>query len=97
MKNTITVDAIGAFIEQFKPIINPHDPNSPHDGRMFETYGTEAEQVDATPDSRVFTLIDDGSGNEAIVAGKKWVNRLGYFITEVAHTGVEEFYLTEND
>lgn len=77
------------WVEQHKPITNPDGQGGPNiDGRMimFETYGKDLEFVKTMLCSKpqnVWTLLDDGEGFDLIVAGYHYVNRLGYFITEV--------------
>ncbi len=75
----------GEWFTQFKPIINLIDDNASFDGTMFETYGEQVELVRSTSPSRIWTLkeTEDG-GTEYISAGWSFVNRLGYFITEVS-------------
>lgn len=69
------------FQEQFKPLTNhfhEHDPEL-----HFETYGEEDEFVRTFIDQkRVWTYTDVGNGS-VITEGYHWVNRLGYFVTEV--------------
>lgn len=81
------------WMEQYKPIQNHIDTNASYSGAMFETFGEEVEYIRAYPDqNKVWTLIESECG-DYIVAGYHHVNRLGYFITEIAwETGKEEFY-----
>lgn len=81
------------FAEKYKPIKNHIDTNASFDGDMFETFGEEVEYVRTYPDQKkVWTLIE-ADGKQYISAGYHHVNRLGYFITEIAwETGNEEFY-----
>lgn len=66
------------FEERFKPIPNPYVA----DTFMYETYGEELEKVRSYPNSQIWTYtdVDFGSG---IYNGYHFVNRIGYFITEV--------------
>lgn len=74
------------WCEQFKPVTNHIDDNAGYDGCLFETYGPEyafiAELAESQP-NRVWTLLDSDGEDLDIVAGWHFVNRLGYFVTEV--------------
>lgn len=64
----------------FKPIKNSLSSS----GEIrFETFGEEAEFVKAQRNENVWTEVYDDNGTY-IVAGSNFVNRLNYFITEVA-------------
>jgi hypothetical protein len=70
------------FEEQFKPIKN-HLFNDP-DQRMFETYGEEVEFVlSKEAEHKVWTYAD-GDYCSYVSSGYHYVNRIGYYITEVA-------------
>lgn len=72
------------WIATYKPIINHIDKNASFDGTMFETYGDEEEFVENYPDSNcVWTYADGDDGGTYIFNGWHFVNRIGYFITEV--------------
>ena len=66
--------------EKYKPVKNHLIA---HEDIMFETYGQELEYVQSVDPLRVWTLLD-GEGRSGIYSGQHWVNRLGYYITEVA-------------
>jgi hypothetical protein len=68
------------WAEKFKPIKN-HFSKDP-DEIMFETYGEEVEFVANYDNKYVWTNIQ-GDMSDLIVAGYHYVNRLGYYITEV--------------
>jgi len=74
------------FIDQFKPIKNTIDKYAGFDGCMFETYSPEYDFVKEQPTNTIWTLIDGDMETLEIVPGKHFVNRLGYFITEVPWT-----------
>ena len=82
------------FFDQFKPIKNHFDANASYDGHMFETYGQEYEfvneQLKVNP-LKVWTLVEGcDDDNLYITEGWHFVNRLGYFVTEVpAEFGVQ--------
>lgn len=70
----------------FKPKFNHLDNNASFqdengNGIMFETYGKEFEYVKEQDPRYVWTYGDeDGS---YIIAGRRFVNRLGYFVCEI--------------
>ena len=68
------------FVEQYKPI-NNHFTKDP-DQQMFETYGEEDDFVRSKPITNIWTYVDVDMGT-GTYNGYHWVNRIGYFITEV--------------
>lgn len=68
------------FDEKFKVMSN-HLVSTPHQ-QMFETYGEEVEFVKTIPYDRVWTYVDIDYGT-VITNGFHYVNRIGYFITEL--------------
>ena len=77
---------------QFKPIKNHLDSNASWQdeagiGIMFETYGKELEFVREKCKENpqcIWTLMDSEEDDDCvIVEGFHFVNRLGYFITEI--------------
>src|SRR4051812_14157929 len=70
------------FVEQYKPVTNEIDNNASKDNLMFETFGNELEFVNAADEHYVWTIVHDGQ-TEEIYPGRRFVNRLGYFITEI--------------
>ena len=71
------------WLEKYRPIQNHLNSNSSFDGCMFETYGEELAFVCAQHDRTIWTLLDC-DGEMRIAEGLHYVNRIGYFITEVA-------------
>jgi hypothetical protein len=69
--------------EQFKFMVNNYDENASFDGLMFETYGDEVEYVKSKPHNRIWTYGDGDDGGLYIWSGWSFVNRIGYFISEV--------------
>jgi hypothetical protein len=70
------------FVQTYKPIINHLDDNASFDGYMFETYGEEVEFVKSQDPAKIW-MYGDGDGGSYIWSGWGFVNRIGYFITEV--------------
>lgn len=89
MKNKTKIKLISydAWAEKYKPLNNRLSPRgeTPYDGKMFETYGEQMRHVNRkfTKDKtsqHIWTLVEE-DGESFIVAGMRYVNRLGYFIT----------------
>jgi hypothetical protein len=72
--------------EKFRFMVNNYDEYASFNGLMFETYGDEVEYVksilSSSPD-RVWTFGDGDDGGGYIWNGWSFINRIGYFISEV--------------
>ena len=69
------------WVDNFKPIKNTIS-KYPDDSLIhFETYGEEVEFVWTQPNENVWTEVDGDEGTY-IIAGKHFVNRISYYITE---------------
>jgi hypothetical protein len=77
------------WAEKFKPTKNKF---SKHDEQMYETYGEEVEYVQSMHPNFVWTFVS-GDGCDLIVAGYAYVNRLGYYITEIPWENEEGYVL----
>jgi hypothetical protein len=62
------------------------------DQQMFETYGEELDFVCTQDNKYVWTWIQ-GDMSDLIVAGYHYVNRLGYYITEVPWDDEDDYAL----
>lgn len=73
------------FVENYEPIKNHLSEGGAFNGTMFETYGNEMDLVKEVlaqaGNKRIWTYVGEGN-NEMIVPGLRFVNRLGYFITQ---------------
>lgn len=83
------------FKKLYKPIVHPnykeHNPNDDClNNYMFETYGKDFEFVNAQDPKKVFTYID-AEGDLIVCTGKHFVNRFGYFVTEIPYEEDFEF------
>lgn len=89
MSNTKFIEMSFADWEKtYKPIPNHIDdnasfPNEDDEGIMFETYGDEVAFVKKADPAHIWTYGDGDDGGGYIWSGWHFVNRLGYFITEV--------------
>lgn len=71
------------WFETYKPIKNHIDTYASFDGHMFETYGDEVEFVKAQDENRIWMYGDGDDGGSYVWSGWGFVNRIGYFITEI--------------
>lgn len=76
------------WLKTYKPITNHLDENASFQdesgtGIMFETYGDEIDFVKSQSPANIWTYGDGDDGGGYIWSGWHFVNRLGYFITEV--------------
>jgi hypothetical protein len=71
------------WVETYKPISNHIDTNASFDGLMFETYGDEYEFVKSANPNCIWMYGDGDDGGSYLWSGWGFVNRIGYFITEV--------------
>lgn len=77
-----------AWWGHYKPTGTPVDGSGPcidDEQRMFETYGPDLETVTAaalTAPGTVWTLVDCDD-RLYVIPGMHYVNRMGYYITEV--------------
>lgn len=71
----------------YKPIVNHLDENASFDngegGIMFETYGDEVAFVKSQSPANIWMYGSGDDGGTYVWNGWGFVNRLGYFITEV--------------
>jgi hypothetical protein len=69
-----------AWANKFKPVNNQFvsDP----DQQVFDTHGQEGEYIKTVDNKYVWTWVQ-GDLSDLIVAGYHYVNRLGYYVTEV--------------
>jgi len=87
VNNFIEMD-FDEWCETYKPIINNLVENASFQdesgqGIMFETYGDEVDFVKEQDPDCIWTYGDGDDGGSSIWNGWHFVNRLGYFITEV--------------
>jgi hypothetical protein len=82
MDNFIEMD-YDEWVETYKPIPNNIDTNASFDGMMFETYGAEVEFVKKADPKHIWMYGDGDDGGGYLWSGWGFVNRIGYFITEV--------------
>jgi hypothetical protein len=82
------------WAEKYKPIKNPfrHDQEEV----MFETYGEELDFVRNRGNEYIWTW-SQGDQCDIISAGYHFVNRLGYYITEVPWTNEHDYCLLSEE
>lgn len=74
---------------KYKPIPNKF---SKHNELMYETFGEELEFIKGANNAHVWTWVQ-GDMSDIIVAGFSFVNRLGYYVTEVPWTDIDDYVL----
>lgn len=79
-ENPVEIQGWDAFAEKFKPIKNHISKYD--ESLMFETFGAEFEYVKEQDFRHVWTWVD-GDMSSLLVPGIAYVNRLGYYVTEV--------------
>lgn len=106
MSSTFIEQTFESWLEEYKPIPNHFDENASFQdengvGIMFETYGDEVEFVKKAKPEYIWTYGQGDNGATYIWNGWHFVNRLGYFITEVpcppdtevqVQVGEEDYY-----
>ena len=88
MTKTFVEMSFADWEKTYKPIVNWLDDNASFqnendEGIMFETYGAEVEFVKTVNPANIWTYADGDDGGGYIFSGWHFVNRIGYFITEV--------------
>lgn len=83
MPNTFIEMDFDEWFDTYKPIPNYLDDNASFDGHMFETYGEEVALVKAQDENRIWMYGSGDNGGTFVWNGWGFVNRLGYFVTEV--------------
>ena len=71
------------WLVKYRPIQNHLDKTAPYGRRLFGIRGKDLKFVRTQPYSKIWTLVEQ-DGKIVIRENFRWVNRLGYFITEVA-------------
>jgi hypothetical protein len=78
------------FEQQFRPIKNHFAKNDP-DLEMFETYGEELDFVLAKAEENKVWTWADGDYCTYVSSGYHFVNRIGYYVCEVAYDEDTEY------
>jgi hypothetical protein len=71
------------WLETYRPILNHIDTNASFDGMLFETYGDEVDFVKEQDVHHIWMYGDGDDGGTYVWSGWGFVNRIGYFITQV--------------
>lgn len=86
MANDFIEMSFDEWCDKYKPIKNQFDENASFDGCMFETYGDEVEFVKQAGNGHIWMYGDGDDGGSYIWNGWGFVNRIGYFVTEIPFT-----------
>ena len=78
------------WAKKFKPIKN-HLSKDP-DEKMYETYGEEVEFVQKADNRYIWTYLQ-GDESDLVCAGYHYVNRLGYYISEIPWENEDDYAL----
>ena len=79
------------WVEKYKPLRTDNG-----DVIALETYGKFMDYVNKQDITRVWTSGEEDGGSY-ISAGKRWVNRLNYFITEIPWEDGNEYVSLDDD
>ena len=79
----ITEDEFDATYSLLPNHLNPNASWAIGDGPgcLFETYGDELDFVRRQDPRTVWTFLDGDDGNQLVVSGYHYVNRIGYLIS----------------
>ena len=83
----------------FQEWVEKYKPFREDDGEIFgfETYGKYQDYIYEQDINHVWTLLE-AEGQMEIVAGRWFINRINYFVTqEKWETGCERVFLTDED
>jgi hypothetical protein len=88
MTNNFIELTFDEWLDTYKPITNHLDSNASFQnedgsGIMFETYGDEVDFVKSMNPNKIWMYGSGDDGGTYIWSGWGFVNRLGYFITDV--------------
>jgi hypothetical protein len=94
MSNKLIELTFDEWLDTYKPITNHIDTNASFqneegEGIMFETYGEEVDFVKQQDPNKIWMYGSGDDGGTYIWSGWGFVNRLGYFITEVPFSDSE--------
>lgn len=76
------------WIAKYKPQQNHLVSGAAFDDFMYETYGEEFDYVKSCDNTKIWTLLLEDGGTY-LINGLHWVNRLGFFVTEVCSTELD--------
>ena len=81
--NNITEDEFDATYSLLPNHLNPNASWSYGEGSgcLFETYGEELAFVRSQDPRTIWTLMDGDDGDQYLVSGYHYVNRIGYLIS----------------
>lgn len=82
----ITIFHEDVFYEYFRPFRHPSACFNIWGGHGLETFGADLQLVRGYDEKYVWTIVEGGGGfDEWITPGYRYVNRICYLLTEVAH------------
>ena len=90
MEESIKLITFDEFVNMFDPILNKEE--GPYGGFLFETYGEDLALVKKYNEDCCWTLVDCDNEESYIIPGFHFVNRVGYFITNIPYKNETEIY-----
>lgn len=88
--------SIEEWQEKYIPCYNKLTLDGPYENQMFETYGEALDFVKESDNELIWTLIDGENNNSWIIPGFHIVDRIGYFICQIAWTN-EDIIVNDNE
>jgi hypothetical protein len=84
------------FVDDFEPYTNTMSDDRGYNNTMYETFSPEIDHVKAQNPEYIWTLIDGENNNSWIIPGFHIVDRIGYFICQIAWTN-EDIIVNDNE
>lgn len=75
------------WVEKYKPLKNEYGEVA-----LFETYGSDIDFLNKQNPDCIWTLEDTGDG-AFIASGVHFVNRIGYYVTEIPVSKTEHIFV----
>jgi len=82
------------FLSAYSTVENHLNSEAAFEGALFETFGAEEQHILSVPPACVWTVIEV-DGKVWIVAGRHFVNHIGYLLTTIGWQRQSEEYLVE--
>lgn len=72
------------WFEKYRPLKNKIVSTDVNEEFRFETYGKELDYVKSVDNKYIWTQVITENEESWIIPGQHWVDRFGYYITEIA-------------
>lgn len=77
------------WVKEYGLIQNHLTEETSYNNTLFETYGDDLAFVNHTDINKVWTLISEDNEESWIIPGYHFLNRMGYFITEIPYENLD--------